>query len=40
MSEGVARLEQLLDQFQYDDKAQETKNRALLPAKAKKAVKK
>ena len=40
MSEGVTRLEQLLDQFQYDDKEQETRNRAALPAKAKKVAKK
>ena len=40
MSEGVTRLEQLLDQFQYDDKKQETRNRAALPAKAKKVAKK
>lgn len=32
MSEGVAHLEQLLDQFQYDGKGQETGNRAPLPA--------
>ena len=31
MSEGVAHLEQLLDQFQYDGKGQETGNRAPLP---------